>query len=330
MIDRLDELRAAAARQAAAGSAARPLRAPEPSPPPTPQISSAFRREDPLVAFLAKLETVRKGPLSELEGALTDAAATHKAALRATTASAEKQALLQAEAEAARASEAAARTSQLLRNMASEPSASSGSEAALRRQALAGVSVLFQNALNSYFQAQVAFRQEMEGKVSRQLRAAFPEADESVVEAVAAGRSAASTIQDAMQRQSGTAPLTTANALQGTRERCDELASLARAARDLSQLFVDVESLVNSQGEILNDIGSHIASTRDQTKRARDELLRASASRSACRWRWAALVLALVIIALVIFIAFSSEHHKKASKTAGRWASQLSATLLRG
>ena len=33
---------------------------------------------------------------------------------------------------------------------------------------------------------------------------------------------------------------------------------------------------------------------KDQTKRARDELLRASASRSACRWRWAALVLALV------------------------------------
>lgn len=130
-----------------------------------------------------------------------------------------------------------------------------------------------------------------------------------------------------MQRQSGTAPLTTANALQGTRERCDELASLARAARDLSQLFVDVESLVNSQGEILNDIGSHIASTRDQTKRARDELLRASASRSACRWRWAALVLALVILALIIFIAFSSVHHSKASQTTagGLWASQLSA-----
>ena len=34
----------------------------------SPRISSAFRREDPLVAFLAKLETVRKGPLSELEG----------------------------------------------------------------------------------------------------------------------------------------------------------------------------------------------------------------------------------------------------------------------
>eukprot|EP00913_Durusdinium_trenchii_P002008 g1856.t1 len=210
-------------------------------------------------------------------------------------------------------------TSQELRSLAAEPSSGvlpGGSEAALRRQALAGVSVLFQNALNSYFQAQVSFRQEMEAKVSRQLRAAFPEAEESVVEAVAAGRSAASTIQEAMQRQSGTAPLTTANALQATRERCDELASLARAARDLSQLFIDVESLVNSQGEILNDIGSHIASTRDRcwlrwslesTKRGHDELLRASAQQSACRWRWLALGL-LVVIAVLIIIFTVLEH----------------------
>eukprot|EP00438_Fugacium_kawagutii_P000242 Skav212287 [mRNA] locus=scaffold732:431610:436260:- [translate_table: standard] len=108
------------------------------------------------------------------------------------------QALLQAELEASRASEAAARrsgkelsqaisrgstrptrTSQMLRDLAAEPSSSSGSEGALRRQALAGVSVLFQNALNSYFQAQVSFRQEMESKVSRQLKAAFPQAEES-------------------------------------------------------------------------------------------------------------------------------------------------------
>ena len=37
MIDRLDELRAAAARQARRSRDDRPLRSPEPSPPPTPQ-----------------------------------------------------------------------------------------------------------------------------------------------------------------------------------------------------------------------------------------------------------------------------------------------------
>jgi len=251
------------------------------------------------------LESVRLGPLQELEGSLAEAQTLHLAALSATTAKGEKDALLKAEACAERASAAASRTCSELKSMAPEPGAT-GSEAALRRQAFAGVSVLFQNALNSYFQAQMRFRQEMEDKVSRQLRAAFPEADDTVVEAVAAGRaSAASTIQDAILRQSGTAPLTTASALQATREKCDELANLARAARDLSQVFVDVESLVNSQGEILNDIGSHVASTREQVKRGHEVLLQASRARSACRWRWTALILILIVICLVLFLIFS-------------------------
>ncbi|CAE7214474.1 SYP124 [Symbiodinium microadriaticum] len=323
MIDRLDDLRSAAAaaargrsRRSSGAASPRLLRSPEASPPPTPQIqpysvsssSSLLRRADagdPLQAFLAKLESVRLGPLQELEGSLAEAQTLHLAALSATTAKGEKDALLKAEACAERASAAASRTCSELKSMAPEPGAT-GSEAALRRQAFAGVSVLFQNALNSYFQAQMRFRQEMEDKVSRQLRAAFPEADDTVVEAVAAGRaSAASTIQDAILRQSGTAPLTTASALQATREKCDELANLARAARDLSQVFVDVESLVNSQGEILNDIGSHVASTREQVKRGHEVLLQASRARSACRWRWTALILILIVICLVLFIVFS-------------------------
>mmetsp|Transcript_11875 Transcript_11875/g.27383 ORF Transcript_11875/g.27383 Transcript_11875/m.27383 type:complete len:149 (+) Transcript_11875:3-449(+) len=120
-------------------------------------------------------------------------------------------------------------------------------------------------------------------------------------------------------RQSGNAPLSTANALQATREKCDELANLARAARDLSQVFVDVESLVNSQGEILNDIGSHVASTREQVKRGHDQLLQASRARSACCWRWAALILILVIIALVLFLIFDHIGKKKASTGLATW-----------
>ena len=93
---------------------------------------------DPLQAFLAKLESVRLGPLQELEASLTEAQGLHVAALSATTARAEKdvrasvsfcqlvpssvlqfstasalrmQALLKAEACAERASAAASRPS---------------------------------------------------------------------------------------------------------------------------------------------------------------------------------------------------------------------------
>ena len=86
MIDRLDELRQAA--QLHGGSSRRsrePLREPLPAPQP-------FRR-DPLTTFLSKLERVRMGPLSDLEASLQEAEEVHRAALQATTASAEKQAI---------------------------------------------------------------------------------------------------------------------------------------------------------------------------------------------------------------------------------------------
>eukprot|EP00442_Polarella_glacialis_P015927 CAMPEP_0115142640 /NCGR_PEP_ID=MMETSP0227-20121206/60277_1 /TAXON_ID=89957 /ORGANISM="Polarella glacialis, Strain CCMP 1383" /LENGTH=89 /DNA_ID=CAMNT_0002551279 /DNA_START=1 /DNA_END=267 /DNA_ORIENTATION=- len=75
-----------------------------------------------------------------------------------------------------------------------------------------------------------------------------------------------------MRLQAGSGPLSTATALQATREKCDELASLARAARELRQAFLDVENLVDSQGEVLDDIASHVAATRDRTKAVQEQL----------------------------------------------------------
>lgn len=87
MIDRLDELRQAAQLQ---GGSSRRSREPLREALPTPQLQP-FRRE-PLTAFLSKLERVRLGPFSDLEGALQEAEEVHRAALQATTATAEKQA----------------------------------------------------------------------------------------------------------------------------------------------------------------------------------------------------------------------------------------------
>jgi len=244
--------------------------------------------------------------LHELEALLLEAKALHSHALQATTARAEQEALSRAESCAERASAAASRTCRALTALAGEASAGAGggaTEVNLRRQSFAGVSVLFQNALNSYFQAQQAFRTEMEAKVSRQLRAAFPEADDAAVAAVAEGQlSAASTIQDASRSQPGTGPLSTAMALQMSRDKCDELERLARAARELQQAFLDVESLVDSQGEVIDDIGRHIESTRNKTNEAREQLLQASRSRRCCRWRWCAIITLVLIVVLLLVI----------------------------
>jgi len=290
-----------------------------PSPPSTPaqrQLRwSRSRQRDSLQAFLAKLESVRRDPLHELEALLLEAKAVHLHALQATTARAEKEALHRAESCAERASAAAARTCRALQDLTSEVDALSGetdsaTERRLRRQSFAGVSVLFQNSLNAYFQAQQEFRAEMEAKVSRQLRAAFPEADDAAVAAVAAGHhSAASAIQDTVRLQPGSSPLSGAMALQATRERCDELESLAKAARELRQAFLDVESLVHAQGDFIDDIEGHVSATRVQTKSAQEQLELANASRRACRCRWCALLIIFLSVAVIFILVIWEQRH---------------------
>lgn len=256
-----------------------------------------------LDVFLSKLDEIRHGPLHELQGLHREAQALHNLALHATNAATEQDAIHRAESCAEKASAAAKRTCEALQELKTAASAPANpTEANLRRQSFTGVSVLFQNALNSYFQAQQVFRTEMEAKVSRQLRAAFPEADPAEVAAVVAGRgSAASTIQDTLRNQPDMISLGTITSLRATKEQCDELETLATAARELRQAFLDVSVLVNAQGEVIDDIAAHLMATRDQTRATRDVLENTVARQRTCRMRWCiAVTLAILILALVV------------------------------
>jgi len=261
-------------------------------------------RETPLEAFVNKLDGIKQGPLRDLEFILRDAKDLHDKALRATTAKAERESVAKAESFAQRASATAAKTCQALQGLAAESrlGAPGSSEAALRRQSFAGATVLFQRTLSAYFQAQTIFKEQMQAKMSRQLRAAFPDADKLTVDAVAAGQaSAASAIQATVRLQAGTGPLSSATALQATRE-LDELASLDRAAMQLAKAFQDVETMVNAQQEVFDDIARHLSTTRDQVQLATEHLRLASASRMACRYRWCWLTVILVIALIVILV----------------------------
>jgi len=340
MIDRISELRSAAGVQ--------PAQSPSLAPSSSPRFSSALRQplrspslgsggsllaspslrqsggsnieptdDSSLQRFLAQLETIRSGPLKELEELLEDSKRYHAQALKAVAPHTEREAVALVESCAERYSGAAARTGKVLQELASEvdkPPTGHGrmsaSEMHLRRQSFSGVTVLYQNALNDFFKIQQTFSIDMKAKVHRQLRVAFPEADEAAIATVVAGRnSATSTIQNSMLMQPGQGQLSTSMTLEMSRERCNELESFVKVARDLRQAFEHVDLLVASQGETIDDIGRHVQATRDQTSAARDYLeLTDAAQRRMCKWRWCAvgtLCFATVAVASVAFIA----HH---------------------
>lgn len=276
----------------------------------SPSQAAAASSDDPLQRFISRLEEVRQGPMRELEAELVKCESLHANALHATIATAEKEALAKVELCAERASTAAQRICTALQALAAEVDACMDkTEARIRKLQLTRVSALFQDVLNTYYQAQQSFRREMEAKVSRQLRVAFPEADDVAVAAVAAHSSAASVIQGGMRSSpSGASNPSIALALLAAREKCDELECLATAARELRQRFVDVEIHIMAQGEAIDDIGQHVDATRTRTQAVIEELERANALNSATRCRCFALSLILIgILVVALLMAFHSK-----------------------
>jgi len=229
----------------------------------------------------------------------------HANALRATEKAQEKDALSRVEFCAERTFAAAQKTCTALQAFATEvEECKDRTEARIRKLQLSRVTALFQDALTTYHHVQQSFRSEMEKKVSRQLKVAFPGADENAIAAVTAGQqSAASAIQDTICLQSGAdSKLSITLALQATQDKCDELERLARAAKELRQRFVDVEAAVLAQGEVVDDICQHVESTRMQTEAVCDQLETVRRRRAKCRWRSFMSVLLLVVGLIVILI----------------------------
>mmetsp|Transcript_54064 Transcript_54064/g.128784 ORF Transcript_54064/g.128784 Transcript_54064/m.128784 type:complete len:325 (+) Transcript_54064:47-1021(+) len=321
MINRLNDLQAAAA--------------PPCTPPKTPSrymsgasssSSAALPGSAPLLVaggvvaaasdetasqFLAQLDNIMQGPFRELKELMSESRKMHEQALKSTSVRAERDAIVKVEQCAVRISEASQRTSRALKALieysTSEELASSD-EANLRRQSVAGTSRMFQSELQAYFQEQAAFRAKMEAKVSRQLRAAVPDADDQVIRAVIAGsQSAARAIQDTMGAQPGLGPLSHSVLVESVQDCHTDLERLEKTTVVLKQLMAEFEAIVILQGERLDDIEQQISATRVRTQAAVRHIQRSEEyRRCACKWQICILLSLILCVALVLVVTLIS------------------------
>lgn len=255
--------------------------------------------------FLAIIEAIRKGPLHELDRLLVEAKSLQVKVLQATTPTVEKEALKRVETTYEKAGRAAQRATEALQELSSESSIATSSQADLRRQSLTGTSSKLQQAVRAQMQAQQEFREALEGKRSRLLRAAFPDASQQAVDAIAArSRSAASAIQDTVTLQPGSGDtLRTATAMMATHEDLSGLQELARSARMLKQAFEQAELMVSTQGEIFNDIESQVNTALRQTQQANEQLALTTQAQKSCRRRSFGIVgCVLVVLAVAVVV----------------------------
>lgn len=75
---------------------------------------------------------------------------------------------------------------------------------------------------------------------------------------------------------------------------------------ELRRAFIDIESLINSQGEVINDIARQVAETQDHTKGAVVRLEQTVALRQACRKRWCiGFIILVILVVVLVFVIWS-------------------------
>lgn len=304
MIDRLSELRAAAAMTSGTSAAGGQRRSRRISWLWKSSDAELERHVDPnsLEAFLSRVEEVKTGPIVTVEAGLGVASELQEQALQAATAEAEREALKALETRSTEISTAGAAARAGLQAL--EQSLQSGNpqsaDASIRANAVRALNERLRTAVSNHFTAQQSFREAMEAKVARQVRLAFPGAsDHDIAEVIAGRTSASAVIAECQEQDIGSLRA----ALEATQDRCDDIQRLYENARDLRQMFNDLYIMVDHSGRVLDSIERQVASAKYETEGAVAELTNARRHRCESRRRCCIVgVLLLVILAILALI----------------------------
>lgn len=91
-------------------------------------------------------------------------------------------------------------------------------------------------------------------------------------------------------------------AIEDLRSRTKDIKRLEESIVALHQLFVDMQIMVEAQGELLNEVEYEIGETKGQTENAHAELVQARAHQKSARKKMCCIVMLVTIIVLVVVI----------------------------
>ncbi|KAI4325562.1 hypothetical protein MLD38_030947 [Melastoma candidum] len=95
-------------------------------------------------------------------------------------------------------------------------------------------------------------------------------------------------------------------------ERHDTVRELERKLLDLQQIFLDMAVLVDAQGDMLDNIETHVSSAVDHVQTGNTALQRAkSLQKSTRKWTCIAILILLVIVAVIILAVFKPWNNNK-------------------
>eukprot|EP01070_Trichotokara_eunicae_P002836 Trichotokara_eunicae@DN2956_c0_g1_i1.p1 len=92
------------------------------------------------------------------------------------------------------------------------------------------------------------------------------------------------------------------NALDDIQEKYRDIKKLEQSVAELHQMFVDLATLVDAQGELLDQIEFSVNSAKDYTEKAEKDLVTARKYQKTANRRMCWLSVCLVVLALVVMV----------------------------
>jgi len=174
------------------------------------------------------------------------------------------------------------------------------SEARIRANMHGTLTRKFVDLMAEYQEIQTKYKNKYRDRVERQLRIVKPTATKMEIEqAVEGGEQSEIFTQQFLQ---GPGHAAARNALADIQERHKDITRLESSIQELHQLFVDMAVLVESQGELLDQIEYTVAQSVNYTGKAVEELRSATKYQKKVRKKMCCVIVVL-LIALIVIIA---------------------------
>ncbi|XP_069071459.1 syntaxin-2 isoform X2 [Pleurodeles waltl] len=156
----------------------------------------------------------------------------------------------------------------------------------------------FVEAMTEYNETQTSFRERSKGRIQRQLEITGKSTtDEELEEMLESGNPSIFTSDIISDSQ------ITRQALNEIEARHQDIMKLESSIRELHDMFVDMAMLVETQGEMINNIEKNVSSAEVYVERAKEETKKAVKYQSkARRKKWMIILLVLVALGILALI----------------------------
>jgi len=263
-----------------------------------------------ITAFYNEIGAIRDAIRKQLNPSIDRIADLHSRTLNSTDEAANQRDLANLDALVAETSKL---TNDLKRRIqALEGQGGPEGQGVIKRQQAAALKSEFRESIEKYQRVEQQYRQRYRERMERQFRIVKPDATPEEVQAVLEDGQGGQVFAQALRNTTRYGE--SRAAYREVQERHEEVLRIEKTLNELSQLFIDMSTLVEQHDEALNVINANAVQTNADTEKAVAQVDKAVVSaRRARRMRWICLAIVLVILAIVAIILGVELGGKKSS-----------------